>query len=408
MFSVLDCHFEHSEKSFLDPSHSFGMTPHALFFHHRYFRFHTLPLQFFQKHWMNVRRLFIKRNHFVQFRPEAILAVFGTSTAHGEVAQGCVYGVKVAVVHQIAGRINRAGLDFEARALLAFAPDHGETFALSHAYDRARAVPMKSAPAPRRKFLDVTTVGRAREAEAHNLDAFALHRVIVEGEFIHIRHQITLPRADRQLLVLIEKLAVGTKAIAKLKWIAENKIVVVKQIDHVRRIGAGEKTHRLGGSIEMLVGNIERYCENRPRAPLKRLLGISFEPNRRRAASFVNVHEGFEHMVLRFGLFSRRDLANVSVGLLLLAQIEKRAEHAHARPRLHLHLHQIFNEKSRDGWNSFFLLEHFVRCRSQTDRVAMRQSHGSSSPYLGETLRATLCSQDDSIISVCRNFKASS
>ena len=80
-------------------------------------------------------------------------------------------------------------------------------------------------------------------------------------------------------------------------------------------------------------------------------------------------------MPLRLGLFSGGNLADISVGLLLLAEIEKRAEHAHACPRLQLDIHQVFDEKTRDGGNPFFFLEDFVRCRTESNRVAVRQSH---------------------------------
>src|SRR5882672_6877152 len=198
-------------------------------------------------------------------------------------------GIEMAVVHQIAGGIDRAGFDLEARPFLAFAPDHGKSFALSHTNDRAGAVAVKGTAASGGKFLHVTTIGRAGESEAHDLHALALHRIVVERESIHIRHQITFPRADRQFFVLVEKLAIRTKAIAKLKRIAKNKIFVVKQIDHVRRVGAGEKAHWLIRSVEVLIRNVERNGEDRPGGPFKGLLRVALEPNRRGTASFVNV-----------------------------------------------------------------------------------------------------------------------
>src|SRR5262245_12652025 len=85
-------------------------------------------------------------------------------------------------------------------------------------------------------------------------------------------------------------------------------------------------------------------------------------------------------MVLRLGVFSGRNLADVSVGLLLLAKIEIRAERAHARPRLHLDVHQIFDKETRDRRNSLFLLKHFIRRRPQSNRVAVWQSHRPITP----------------------------
>src|SRR5687768_12298725 len=112
---------------------------------------------------------------------------------------------------------------------------------------------MKQAAAPRGKLLNVTTIGRAREAEAHDLHALALHRIIVQRKRIDVGNQIAFPGTNCELFVLVEELAIGTKTVTKLKGITKNEILVVKQIDHVRRIGAGEKAHRLVGRVEVLV-----------------------------------------------------------------------------------------------------------------------------------------------------------
>src|SRR5262245_19790294 len=177
---------------------------------------------------MNTRWLLLERKHLVQLGPKAVLAVFRTPAAHGEVAEHSVPRIEMAVIHEIARRINRAGLDLEARALFPFAPHHGKTFALGHADDRAGTMTVKLAAAAGGKFLYMAAVGRACQAEAHDLHAFAFHLVVVEPELVHVRHQIALPGADRELFVLVEKLPVRPEAIAKLKRIAKNKIFVVK------------------------------------------------------------------------------------------------------------------------------------------------------------------------------------
>src|SRR4026207_645817 len=98
----------------------------------------------------------------------------------------------------------------------------------------------------------------------------------------------------------------------------------------MRRVGAGKKTHGLVGRIEVLVRYVQRNREDRAGSPFESLLGIAFatdrdraacslwcalgvacEPARRRAAALVNVHRRLEHMVLRLGLFARRDLADI-------------------------------------------------------------------------------------------------
>src|SRR5262245_8953082 len=135
---------------------------------------------------MNIRRLFLERNHLVQLRSIAVLAVFRAPTAHRKVAQRRVSRVEMAVVHEISGRIYGAGLDLEPRSFFPFAPDHGEAFALRDTNDRSRPVSVKSAAADVRKFLDVTAVGCSRQTEAHDLHAFAFHRIVVESEFVNV------------------------------------------------------------------------------------------------------------------------------------------------------------------------------------------------------------------------------
>ena len=65
--------------------------------------FHAFALQLFQKHRVNIRRFLFEREHFVEFRPKAILAVLRAAAAHGEMAQRPVPRVEVAVIHEVAG-----------------------------------------------------------------------------------------------------------------------------------------------------------------------------------------------------------------------------------------------------------------------------------------------------------------
>src|SRR6185436_17736797 len=104
---------------------------------------------------MNIRRLLVEGNHLMQLGAKAVLAELRAPPAHGKVAQRAMTGIEMAVVHQIAGRIDRAGFDFEARPFLAFTPDHGKSFALSDTNDCAGTVAMKGTAAACGKFLDV-------------------------------------------------------------------------------------------------------------------------------------------------------------------------------------------------------------------------------------------------------------
>src|SRR5262245_24537110 len=96
---------------------------------------------------MNIRGLFIERNHFMQLGSIAILAVLRAPAAHRKVTQGKVSRIEMAVIHQITGRVNRPGLDLETCPLFAFAPDHCEPLALRDANNRTCSVTDTRAPA---------------------------------------------------------------------------------------------------------------------------------------------------------------------------------------------------------------------------------------------------------------------
>jgi hypothetical protein len=193
-------------------------------------------------------------------------------------------------------------------------------------------VAVKRAPAAGRKFLNVAAIGCSRKTEAHDLHTFTLHWIIIESERIDIRDQIAFPRTHSETFVLLKELPLRSKPVAELKGIAKDKIIVVKQIDDMGRVGAPKKTHRLIRSIEVLIGDIERNREDRSGAPLESLFGILFEPNRRRPAPFVDVDERLEQVPLWIRLLARRYLANVGIGLLLFTKIQKRPKGAHPFP----------------------------------------------------------------------------
>ena len=150
---------------------------------------------------------------------------------------------------------------------LAILPEHHVPFSLRDDNHGARAVTVKGAPAAGGKLGNVTAVGGVGERKAHMPDAFALHRELVERKLIDVRNEIRFPVAIRHVLIETKKFVTRVKPIAKLERIPENKILIVKDVDHARARGSGKETHRLARTIEVLVGRIERNCEDRPRAP---------------------------------------------------------------------------------------------------------------------------------------------
>src|SRR2546429_57473 len=156
-------------------------------------------------------------------------------------------------------------------SLFAFATHHRESLALRLRHDGARTVTVERAAASRRKLLNVTPVGGAGETEAHDFHPLAFHRIVIENESIDVRHQITFPRAHRQAFIFLKEFPLWTETVAELKGIAEDELIIVKKVDHMWRVGARKKAHKLVRDIEMLVRNVKRECEDRAGAPFEDL-----------------------------------------------------------------------------------------------------------------------------------------
>ena len=134
---------------------------------------------------------------------------------------------------------------------------------------------------------------------------------------------------------------------------------------------------------------------------------IALEPNRGRAAPFMNVDQRLEHMMLRLGLFARRNLADISVVLLLLAHVEVGPQRSHARPSFDLDVHQVFDKEACDRRNRLFFLKQFVSSQTQLNRVAVWQSHRLHSFGRSKNYQVRLRERTDSIFSADVNCKVS-
>ena len=100
----------------------------------------------------------------------------------------------------------------------------------------------------------MTAIGGVRQGEAHVLDPFALHWKIVQDELIHVRDQIGFPISIRHVFIEAQIVLAIMKAIAKVKRVTENEIVIVKNIDHARTGRTGKDTNRLGvRAVEVLI-----------------------------------------------------------------------------------------------------------------------------------------------------------
>src|SRR5258705_5067350 len=338
----------------------------CLIFHHRHRGFHTFFLEYIDVFAVNVRWLFIHRDHRPERIAKAVMAVLRTVAAHGKVAHGAATGIEVAVPHEIVWRINRADLKWMELAFFAVLPQHDVTFALRNDDHRAWSVAMKGTAATRRKLRHMTAVSRVGEREAHVLYAFAFHGKIVEGELIDVRHQISFPVTLCHAFIVAQKLVAFVETVAEIKWITKDEILVVKNIDHARASRTGKQAHRVvARSVVVNVRGIQRNREDRALRPFKGDFAGAFLPNRSRAAPLGDINDFLEQMSLRQRLAPRSDFAHIGVGLLLIGKIEIATGGAHALPSAELQGGHIGDNVALDDRNTFFCLQLVVRRRTE-------------------------------------------
>src|SRR3970040_1797599 len=87
-----------------------GMEYCCLILYHRHRRFDAVLGENLDVLAVNLRRLFVHRNHRPERIAEAVVAVLGAFTADREVAHDAFTGIEVAMPHEIVRRIDRAGL----------------------------------------------------------------------------------------------------------------------------------------------------------------------------------------------------------------------------------------------------------------------------------------------------------
>ena len=128
----------------------------------------------------------------MQFGSETVLADVRAAAAHGEVAQGRMAGIEMAMQHQIAGRKDRARLDPKRVR----SPPSRQTIAKPVPWVTKRMRRDhggETGPAPRRQIPKRGNLGRAGKAEAHDLHALASHWIIVERKLVDVGNYIGLP-----------------------------------------------------------------------------------------------------------------------------------------------------------------------------------------------------------------------
>ncbi len=157
------------------------------------------------------------------------------------------------------------------------------------------------------------------------------------GELIDVRHQIGFPIALCHVLVVAQKLVAFVEAIAKIKWIAKDEILVVKNIDHARASRAGKQADWfVARTVVVNVRGVQRNREDRALRPFKGDFAGAFLPNRSRAAPLGDINDFLEQMPLRQRLAAGSNFAHIGVCQLLIGEIEIATDRAHALPSAEL------------------------------------------------------------------------
>ena len=275
----------------------------------------------------------------------------------------------MAVVHEVAGRVDGARADLVDPLLgVALPPQHDVAFALGDDEDGAGPVPVEMAAAPHRELLDMAAVGGVRQGEAHDAHALALHGEVVQRELVDVRDEVGLPATGGQPRVGAEVVVLVAEAVLEHERVAEEEILVVEHVEQARTGGGGHQPHRLRpGDVEVLVGSVQRDGKGGPGAPLEGLARHPFLPHRCRPLAVGHVDDGLEQVPLRQGLLTRRDLAHVGVGVLLVGHVEVAPMRAHARPGLQLHLHDVSDMVAREHRDPFPLHEPVVGGGAEVD-----------------------------------------
>src|SRR5215813_12484215 len=222
----------------------------------------------------------------------------------------------------------------------------------------------------------MATIGGIRQGVTHVPYPFALHGKIIEYKLIHIGNEIGFPISIRHMLVKLHKLLTVMKTVAEVKRVTENKILIVKNIDHARASGSRKQTDAfVPRAVEVLTTRIQRDGKHRTGYPFESNFRPFFLPYRSGAASFGNIDDLFIKMALRQGLTPRRNFTHVGIGLLLFGEIEVAARNTHSLPWSELQLQHVADDVSSDHRDSFFGLELIVRGRSEVEMFPKRQEH---------------------------------
>ena len=148
------------------------------------------------------------------------------------------------------------------------------------------------------------------------------------------------------------------ESIRETKGIVEDKLEIAKSVNHHRRVRQCQKPCRfIALRIEMLPPRIERRRKHTPFLPFEGLLASLFIPDTGGSASFDDIDELFEKIMLGVSFTLGGDFTDIGVAAPAGAQhIDKSPHRALALPRAEADRFQILDPQTVIHRDTFRLL----------------------------------------------------
>src|SRR6266850_23914 len=234
----------------------------------------------------------------------------------GEIASRFLAWIEV-LVKPFGRRYKQAtGTPIDPRARPSLLPHERVPFARKYENVSARSMPMSSWIRPYQVFFDVGAYGVGRKMQQDSPRSLPASAVLLQSKSRNIGDEIGIPGPvifDFSSLAAEVSLFTA-ESIRETKGIVENELEVAKAVNHHRRVRQRQKPCRfIALRVEMLPPGIERRRKHTPFLPFEGLLASLFIPNTGCSASFDDIDELFEKIMLGLSFTLGGDFTDVGI-----------------------------------------------------------------------------------------------
>src|SRR6266403_1838115 len=186
--------------------------------------------------------------------------------------------------------------------------------------DRPATMIVRFVIAPHRPFGQMADQGIIGNLELRNVNARPLLFLRVDSGFARVGNEICLPDplpvVSRKITMIanLEVIAFSVIAIAEYKIAIENKLFVVKMVQHHRRRRDRNKNSRIFGVIDETMRAVQRRGKKTSGLPTNRLRHATALLEFRNAFTLNDVNDFFVQMLLGFGHRPGRHSPDVNSG----------------------------------------------------------------------------------------------